>query len=282
MVVGCVYSREAVAARTPGWLSSVMALLLPGLPTNVLDFAERHPMAVGFVGVVVYMLRRASRQTKEAAQEYAFQVWRLALAPGPPQALGKLCRPGWAPRPFVTIGAAVGVATIIGVNLIAPQQPVSRAARDGVSSCNGAVRGDCLLASGETVLVAIRASQPRNESGVLLEKDACYSSRFVSSVRWRDGGQLQPPAEGFDFDSDVFQLKKFWWMRWLRPRPEGLWFEIVGRIDRQSRVFGLLDGTDARRVHSFVAPADGELVLQVNDVPYENNSGVMVIQLTRC
>ena len=86
------------------------------------------------------------------------------------------------------------------------------------------------------MLVAVRANQPRNETGVLLQEGVCYSARFVASAGWRDGRTMVPPPEGFDFATDVLGLDHFWWMRWLRPRLQEAWFEVVGRIDRQPRV----------------------------------------------
>ena len=131
-------------------------------------------------------------------------------------------------------------------------------------------------------LVNVNARQPRNETGVLLKKNSLYSARFVASTAWRDGGKIRPKPKGFEFDSDFFGFTKFWWMRWLRPHSDGQWFQVVGRVDRDPNVFSILDATDASRPYKFTAPMDGELVLQVNDVWYENNGGVMTIELQRC
>ena len=282
LIVGSVYSLEAVGPRVPNWVSAMIELFLPGLPARVLRFAERHPIAVLLVGIVLYLLRRVSQRTKEAAQEYAFQAWRLTVGLGGPTTNAVPCRVGWVPAPYVTIAVMVAIVTIVGVNISAPQRWIANAYHNGRSSCTDATRGDCWLAAGETVLVAVRADEPRNETGLLLEKEACYAARFVASAGWRAGRKIQPLPEGFDFDVDVLGFEKFWWMEWLRPHPKGAWFEVIGRIGRQPEVFSVLDRTDVGGSHRFIASSDGELVLQVNDVRYENNAGVMTIEVTRC
>ena len=285
LVVARVYSLEAVEARLPGWLSSVMGLLLPGLPTALLDFTERHPLAVLVMGVSAYCLRRASRKAKEAAQDCAFQAWLRTSTVGRQQVYGPapaMRHFRWVPPPVVTFSLAGIVIVVFWVNTISPQQQIHRPKDVAQGSCSDGVRGDCWLISGEAVLVRINAERARNETGVLLEKDSCYSTRLVAQAGWRDGPSIEPPAEGFEFDSDVFGFTKFWWMRWLRPRPGGRWFEIVGRVARQADVFPVLHATDARRIHRFVAPDDGELVLHVNDVPFANNRGVVTMELRKC
>lgn len=285
LIVANCYSLEATEARLPGWFSAMMELVLPGLPTRVLDFAERHPVAVLIVGMVLYLLRRASQKAKDAAQEYAFQAWRQTPNAAPLGVIGPMPPIRWlrwVPSPILSVGLVVVIIVFVGVNTISPQQRTPSANDTRESTCSDGARGDCWLALGETVLVNVNARQPRNETGVLLKKNSLYSARFVASTAWRDRGKIRPKPEGFEFDRDFFGFTGFWWVRWLRPHPDGQWFQVVGRVGRDPNVFPILDARDASRPHKFTAPMDGELVLHVNDVPYENNSGVMTIELQRC
>lgn len=69
------------------------------------------------------------------------------------------------------------------------------------------------------------------------------------------------------------------WLEWLRPYPAGGWYQVVGRIDRGYRVFPVLSNQENREMQpfTFTAPADGELVLLVNDLWYSNNAGFMTL-----
>ena len=281
LIVAVVYPADAIEARLP-WLSAVMALLLPGLPTLVLEFAEKYPWLVFIVGGAIWLLRRAGRVVKEAAQEYAFQAWRRTTAAGPGQV--KLPMPPnrgllWAPPWNATVVVITGLVVLLVVNVFSPQDVIVSAAAD-LGACDG-VRGECWLGPGESVMMTLRADQPRNETGVLLEAGRAYQARFVGRTAWRDGEKIQPAPEGFQFDADYVGITKYWWLRWRRPLPEGRWFEVVGRIDREPQVFSVLDAADATRPFSFTAPHAGELVLFVNDVPYGNNSGAMTVEISR-
>ena len=281
LLVAVVYPTDGIEARLPEWLSEVMALVLPGLPTLVLEFAEKFPWTVLTVGVAIWLIRRASHVVKEAAQEYAFQAWRRTPAAGSGQVQDVTPPRGgllWAPPRVATLGLAAAVVLVVFVNTLSPQRAIVRADA-GLSSCRGAP-GDCRLAAGESRLVVVRADEPRNETGVLLEAGERYTARFVGLVGWKDA-HLEPEPEGFEFDRDAFGLRKFWWLEWRRPYPEGRWFQVVGRIDRDPGVFPILDADDASTPFTFIAPRDGELVLLVNDVPYENNAGVMTIEISR-
>ncbi len=281
LLVAVVYPTDGIEARLPESLSAVMALLLPGLPTLVLEFAEKYPWTVLTVGVAIWLIRRASHVVKDAAQEYAFQAWRRTPAAGSGQVLGKMPpRRGllWAPPRRATLGLAAVLGLLVVVNTLSPQRAIVRA-DVATSSCVGA-QGDCRLAPGQSVVVTVRAGEPRNETGVLLEAGEGYTARFVGLAGWRDA-HLEPEPEGFAFDRDVLSFRKFWWMEWRRPHPPGRWFQLVGRIDRDPDVFPILDADDASTPFTFTAPRDGELVLLVNDVPYENNAGVMTIEISR-
>ena len=70
-------------------------------------------------------------------------------------------------------------------------------------------------------------------------------------------------------------------MEWLRPNPEGGWFQVIGRVDRSREAFAVLGTSNKATLYEFVAPEDGELVLSVNDVSYENNSGWLTIEIGR-
>ena len=282
VIVAVVYPADAIEARPPIWLSAAMSFLLPGLPTVVLEFAEKYPVPVLLVALAIWLIRQASRIVKESAQEYAFQAWRRTPAVGAGQVKKSMPPTSgllWAPPRIVIHGLAAVLVVLAIVNALSPQRVIVSVGAN-LTTCDN-VHGDCWLAPGESVMVVVRADQPRNETGVLLEKNHRYEARYVGRAVWRDGKKIQPAPEGFEFDADYAGITKFRWMRWRRPLPGGRWFEVVGRIDREPNVFSVLDATDAARAYTFTAPSDGELVLLVNDVPYDNNGGVMTIEISR-
>ena len=136
LIVAVVYPADAIEARLP-WLSAVMALLLPGLPTLVLEFAEKYPWLVFIVGGAIWLLRRASRVVKEAAQEYAFQAWRRTTAAGPGRAMlpmppnrGLL----WAPPCNATVVVITGLVVLLVVNVLSPQDVIVNDVPNGNNS----------------------------------------------------------------------------------------------------------------------------------------------------
>ena len=240
LVVANVYSLEAVEAHLPELLSFLMELFLPGLPTAVLDFAERHPFAILIISLGAYLLRRASRKTAEAAQNCAFQAWIRTRTLGRRQIHGPSPQSPslhWIPSPVISFSLTGVALALLLVNAISPQQPIRAPQNATLATCADGVRGDCWLRAGETVLVRVNAQRHRNGTGVLLERETCYAARLVDQAGWRDGFDIEPPPEGFEFDSDIFGIRKFWWMEWLRPRPEGLWFEIVAGLTENRRFF---------------------------------------------
>ena len=147
------------------------------------------------------------------------------------------------------------------------------------TGCND-IRGLCQLDAGETVRVTISANRVRNETGLLLKYNSTYTARYMKRDDWYDG-EIEVPPIGFEFRECLLKLPCFWWIEWHRPYPEGLWFQVVGRIDRRHEVFQVLDINDASQHYYFNPPSDGELVLFVNDVIYSNNRGVMTIEISR-
>ncbi len=285
-VAAVVYPADAIEPRWPAWVSGFLVFLLPGLPTNVLDFAAKYPWQVGTVAFAIFVIRRASWLVKVAAQDYAVQAWlrtptvgqwRLTTpipSPGPLVAAIEVLTP---PKSLTGV-ATIALLVLVAVNVWSPQKEIVGTSMTA-SGCAG-TRGDCLLRTGESVEFAIRADRPRNRTGVLMQAGQQYEARYLGSAGWRDGRHKPGPA-GFEFDRDLLGLRRFWWIDWRRPRPSGRWFEVVGRIGRAPEVFPILDAVDPTRPFAFRAPRDGELVLLVNDVPYENNRGVMRIEIRR-
>ena len=138
-------------------------------------------------------------------------------------------------------------------------------------------RGACRLAAGETVDVTIVAKRRRNETGLFLLAGETYATRYVRDNGWTDGKYHATPT-GVDFDWHVDLLA--WWWTWLRPYPEGAWFQLVGRLDGRCGAFPVFGTRDSSIPFEFTAPADGELVLLVNDVIYRNNSGSMTLEIS--
>ena len=273
------FPTDGIEPVLPAGLSSALAFVLSDLPASVLDFAEKYPSLTLVVVGLIWLIRTASRIVKEDAQEYAFQAWRPAGAPAPPAVWLRIL--AGIPMAFTKPSNLVVLVSVVIVLLVLNWPPSAQAT--GILSsevnCTGS-RGDCRLAPGETVRVTLRADQPRNETGVLLEAGQTYTAHFIANIGWRDKN-LEPKPEGFEFPDNALGFPKFTWMRWRRPLPEGLWFQVIGRIDDEADVFPMLHPDNVELEHSFTAPKDGELVLLVNDVPFDNNSGIMTIEISR-
>ena len=95
----------------------------------------------------------------------------------------------------------------------------------------------------------------------------------------RGAGESNYDAEphGVEFEGWNRYLAKG--VEWLRPYPQGAWFQLIGRIDRGRDVFPILDQQHPGEPFAFRAPEEGELVLLVNDVIYGNNRGFLTVEI---
>ena len=272
------------------WLPDLMAGFAPGLPVYIAGFFVRFPWLSVALILLYLVIRRASALVKAAEGEYAFQAWRRTsaaglhmLTTGMPK-VGILVRFIQCLSPLVWVVGAGFVLLIFSDWFCLPTQTpdrpctISTAADTSGGSAN--TYNLHRLAPGEKMQVTIRSDQERNETGLWLEKDVLYTARHMGSCDWRDKERAAEP-HGFSFEKNCIELPRFWWMQWIRPYPKGHWFQVVGRIDRDHNVFPIFC-TEGVQPSVFKSPADGELVLLVNDVIYRNNHGVMTIEICRC
>ena len=189
-----------------------------------------------------------------------------------------------APPQQLTWAVAVVFALLIVLDCFYPSPSVASQARTTSDSgkitfaCANATY-PCRLKGGESVTVTIRADRVRNYTGVILDGGVSYATQFVEKIEWRDDNREVQP-EGFEFEENWVGLPRFWWAKWLRPYPEGLWFQVIGRIKGERDVFPVLDKNDPQQPYSFTTNS-GELVLLVNDICYKNNHGIMRIKIHR-
>ena len=281
------------------WPVEIARVFMPGLFENLVSVGMRFPMRSIVLAAVILTMYWINRLVKVEEQEWAFQGWGpvqgAAFSPGPmPKAANKIAM---LSRFFPVIYVPVFVLTILcGLVLIiwlkwavliclftnpscmASAEPGMKNGILEKPACCADVSGPRRIGVGETVEVQILANRKRNETGLLLLKGEIYTAKYVSHEKWKDGKYSAKPT-GVEFDGFVRFFAKS--VAWLRPYPEGKWFQIVGRIDRGHYVFPVLDATDPKKPYQFIAPDDGELVLLVNDVLYRNNSGVMTISIHR-
>ena len=260
------------------WLPDFVVVFVPGLPPHLVAFPSRYPsLTVSFV-ILAWLIRRAMRTLKNAEYEYAWQM-RHDVKPSPvSRRSAQLCVVVPRFRWFIVVMIVIAAVGILNV-WAACQDNCGKIDTPQTPGCAN-VRGPCRLAPGETVRVTMRADNARNETGILLEANGSYTARHIRSQGWRDKDINVGPT-GFRFCKDVFGLSRFWWMEWLRPYPEGEWFQVLGRIDGENPVFPILDSCKATKASPFKAPRDGELVLLVNDIIFKNNTGVMTLEISR-
>ena len=260
------------------WLRDLLAIASPGIPPHILDFPSKYPvLLVGFI-VVISMIRWAMSVLEQGERQTARSRW-AGVAPWAAWTPGAIVRPA----DLLVMGALAALLGSVVLESLWEESPQEHICCevDATQSlgCTNA-HGPCRLAPGEVVRVTMRADEARNHTGVFLEAKAWYTARYISRHGWRDKDISVGPT-GFRFCKRAFGLSRFWWMEWLRPHPEGEWFQVLGRIDRAKHPFPLLDSCNATNARPFVAQRAGELVLLVNDLIFSNNSGVMILEIGR-
>lgn len=275
-------------------LPDLVSIFVPGLPVYLVDVAVRYPVLGGILLLVHGLIRRVSFCVRvHAEKEYAFQAWQRTPTAGrnilntqipEPSAFVK-CIEVVAPLLlWFILAVTVVFMLLIVLDCFDPQPSVASQActtsdpGETTYACAN-VTYPCRLKAGESVIVTVRSDSVRNYTGVILDAGVPYTTQFVEKAEWRDDKREVTP-EGFQFEKNWVGLPRFWWAQWLRPYPEGLWFQVIGRIKGERDVFPVLDKNYPRQPYSFTTDG-GELVLLVNDIRYNNNYGIMRIKIQR-
>ncbi len=271
------FDMDAVVPSWP-WLPDFVASFFPGLPQHLVAFPSRYPgLTIAFV-ILAWGIRRAMLTLKKAEHEYAWQRWHKVTPSSVSRCSTRWCRVVPRFRWFIFVLLIIMVVGILNVWATC-QDSCGEIATSQIPNRTD-VRGPCRLAPGETVQATMRADSAYNETGVWLEANGLYTAQHIGGHEWRDK-DIDVCPTGFRFHKDMFGLPRFWWIEWLRPYPQGEWFQVLGRIDRGKPVFPILDSCNPAKASSFKAPRDGELVLLVNDIIFGNNTGVMTLEIGR-
>ena len=256
------------------WLVDVLGVVAPELLLNAARFAATFPWLTMASIVWLWALRRALRSIGRAEHELA-----LHGGPGYSPTIWANTAKGISQLHWLVAASLVILVGVISVDFLRSANPKGSLTHEPAAEvlCTG-VRGNCRLAEGETVRVAIRSDRI-NHTGIWLDAGATYSLRSLATSEWTDD-EITAPAAGFSSDNDLIPMERFWWAEWLRPLPDALWFRIVGRVDSDGPEFPAL-GEDPFIPYSWQPPHDGELVLLVNDIILNNNTGTMTLELHR-
>ena len=268
------------------WPVEVARFFTPGLPANLVDAGLKFPAPTIMLAVVVGAIFWMNRMVKLEDDEQAFQTWPRfgAVAPPPIPAPARTARIiarvagiWWLLPVLVLLALVLGAGSFSHASeAAAAQGGMTGTSAETESTCMGAC-GPRRLARGETVRVTVAAKRKRNETGLLLAHGETYTARFIENDGWRDGNDDAEP-HGVEFEGLTRYLMKG--VEWLRPYPQGAWFQLIGRIDRGRDVFPILDQQDPGKPFAFRVPEDGELVLLVNDVIYGNNGGFLAVEIS--
>ena len=284
-----VLPTDAVEPRLR-WLADIINIILPGQHDRLADFIAKYPEQTLLVIIVIWLIRRTVQWVKAGSQEFAFQAWQRTdiveknNLPEDTPPIGKDVKfiKRIAPPQWLTCTVVLGFFLGLALELLWCPCVQANPGNSETQSINcNEVRGLCQLGTGEALRLTINANQARNETGLILKTNEIYTIRYITKNEWRDKNIEVEKAEGFEFSKGLLGLPRFWWIKWRRPYPEGRWFQVLGRIDRNHEVFPVLDSIDASQPFPFTPPKNGELVLFVNDVIYSNNHGVMVIEISR-
>ena len=267
------------------WPAEIARFFTPGLPANLVDAGLKFPVPTIMLAVVVGAIFWMNRVVKLEDDEHAFQTWlRFGAAAPPPipvpaltaRIIARIAGIWWLLPVLVLLALALGPDAFSEASeAVAAQGGKTGTSAETEPPCIGAC-GPHRLARGETAHVTVAARRKRNETGLLLARGETYTARFIESDGWRDGNCDAKPHD-VEFEVWTRYLAKV--VEWLRPYPQGDWFQLIGRIDRGRDVFPILDQQVPGEPFLFRAPEDGELVLLVNDVIYGNNRGFLTVEI---
>lgn len=276
------------------WPVDIARVFVPGLGEALVAATMKFPV-LGILVIMAGTTYWASRFVKAEEQEWAIQGWRHS------NVFGQNLAPGTTIRIMARVSFLFPVVSfpVLALNILAlivllclaiqsivallvvsnavPGQQLELLA-PATSTCCIHSSGPRRLGAGEAVEITVVAKQKHNKTGLLLAEGERYSTRYVAHEGWRDGGHVVEPT-GVDFEGYLQFLARS--IEWLRPYPDGRWFQVIGRVDGEHTVFPVLDARDETKPHEFRAPDDGELLLFVNDVWYRNNSGFMTLNIRR-
>ena len=267
------------------WPTEIARFFTPGLPANFVDAGLKFPVPTIMLAVVVGAIFWMNRVVKLEDDEHAFQTWLCFGAAAPPpipvpaltaRIIARIAGIWWLLPVLVLLALALGPGSFSEASeAVAAQGGKTGTSAEMESPCIGAC-GPRRLARSETAHVTVAARRKRNETGLLLARGETYTARFIESDGWRDGNYDAEP-HGVEFEGWTRYLAKG--VEWLRPYPQGSWFQLIGRIDRGRDVFPILDQQHPGEPFAFRAPEEGELVLLVNDVIYGNNRGFLTVEI---
>ena len=294
LLVAVALLRDAVAPWLEG-AAQFVGFFAPGLPASLVEIAMMFPIPGGILLLLGIVIGRMGRRARIEEEECAFRAWHwLQAGPGmgPPQVWVPDWRArviGWLSPVFLLVAfilGAVSLAMLTTTVTIAFCSSIFTANSSGLEvGRSGDEVPPCCVSAGARLLradqpaqVVVTATRKRNETGLLLERGKTYTAKYLRSTGWKDG-HLDASPSGVEFKGVKGILA--WWLEWLRPYPAGGWFQVVGRIDREYRAFPVLCDQNAcgGDPFAFTAPADGELVLLVNDLWYANNRGFMTLEI---
>lgn len=279
------------------WPSDVVRFFAPGLPANLIEIAMMFPVPGAILVLIAILLGWMNRQVRIEEAECAYRSW--AWLRGDPSLCSMQQRKpislthqiAWTSPVFPLISvllaavsltlSAATISIALFSNLFAiPSSKVEIDSGAQIGSKRSNSAGPMRLAGGESVQIVIAARNTRNETALFLEKGSTYTAKHIESKRWRDGLRAAR-SWGVEFTGAKGLVAGL--LEWLRPYPAGGWFQVLGRIDRGRQIFPVLGESKecAAIPYRFTAPADGELVLLVNDIWYQNNSGFMTLEIQR-
>lgn len=262
------------------WVGDIIVAMAPGLPPSLARLAVIDPNLTAVLLVLAWALRRGMANLGRAQAELVLQRSignRPYDIPTRVKVAKAMATLRWPAVLLLLVALAVA-----GLDVLADAKSEDgsseRPAQDTTAvGCAGG-HGNCLLAREESIRITIVADRV-NDTGVWLEAGAIYTLRLLDHSRWTDNG-VTSSARGFQFAPNAIGIRAFWWAERLRPMPDGRWFQVVGSVDRRRPVFPVL-GDDPSEPFALTPQRDGELVLMVNDVILRNNTGSMILELSR-
>ena len=185
------------------WVGDFVAATAPGLPPRLARLAAIYPWPTAVFLFLAWVLRRGMARLAQAQAELILQrsirnnAHRILRRAKFAAVVSKLRR--------LAVFFLLAVLSVVSLDVLADVKSEDRfldeVAQDITTVGCSSVRGNCRLATGESIRITIRSDRV-NDTGIWLEAGAIYTSVLLEHSQWTDDG-VPSPAQGFQYEPNA-------------------------------------------------------------------------------